>query len=311
MKTLYWISLITIGGFIIFLSSYKVYTSLDPDLTCAQCHEINTACKLWRNSSHANINCIECHGGAFSDGLHGFTEKAEMVYSHFTKEQTFEDISLKEKQVLYITSRCATCHQAEHVAWESGAHSTTYKDIFMDKEHNKTEMPYWDCFRCHGMHYDGNIYDLMSLEGSFENWSIKDKNQAERPAITCLSCHQIHAEQVQSIPYKLKSKDERDSLMKKTKNVATALYIRSDKRHIQAIDLYQTTILDHDSLVKVSNDPNTWLCMQCHAPNNRREAGSSDDKTPIGIYEGMSCLECHNPHSNQLKQNYPNVHKKH
>ena len=68
--------------------------------------------------------------------------------------------------------------------------------------------------------------------------------------------------------------------MKETKRPATALYMRSDKRHLPAGKLYQTTLFDKDSVVKVSDDPNAWLCMQCHAPNGRREIGTEDDKTP-------------------------------
>jgi hypothetical protein len=50
--------------------------------------------------------------------------------------------------------------------------------------------------------------------------------------------------------------------------------------------------------------------MQCHSPNSKREVGTEDDKTPVGMYEGMSCLDCHNPHSNGLKNNYRNIHLK-
>lgn len=279
-------------------------------MTCAQCHEVTPACRLWKSSAHSDVRCIDCHGTALSDGMKGLVEKTGMIYSHFTKKQTNDDVYLNEEQVLAVATRCVTCHQAEHAAWEAGAHSTTYKEIFMDAEHNRMEKPYWDCFRCHGMHYDGTIHDLMALDGKPEDWYIKDASQAERPAMTCLACHQVHAEQSQNKPYIAKNKEERSVLMKETKRPATALYMRSDKRHLPAGELYQTTMFDNDSVVKVSDDPNAWLCMQCHAPNGRREIGTEDDKTPTGEYEGMSCLDCHDPHSNQLKNSFRNVHLK-
>lgn len=310
MKTFFWVVVLITGGLLIGLTSYKVYTSLDPNMTCAQCHEITPACRTWQSSAHSDVRCIDCHGTALSDGISGLKEKLGMIYSHYVGEKTNEDIYLTEEQVLAVTARCAVCHQAEYANWETGAHSTTYRDIFMDKEHNQMEKPYWDCFRCHGMHYDGTIYDLMSLDGSVDKWYIKDSVQAVRPTITCLSCHQIHAESPQKKAYQVKSKEERLSLMERTKRPVTALYMRSDKRHLPADKLFQATMFDKDSLVQVTDDPNAWLCMQCHAPNNRREVGSSDDKTPIGMFEGRSCLECHDPHSNQLKNNYRNVHMK-
>ena len=45
MKTRYWIGLVVAGGIIAGLAGYKVYVSLDPDLTCAQCHEVTYACQ--------------------------------------------------------------------------------------------------------------------------------------------------------------------------------------------------------------------------------------------------------------------------
>lgn len=311
MKKSYLIIGVIIIGLLLVVSSYTAWNVSDSDYTCAQCHEIRKSHETWKNSAHADVTCIECHGTALSNGFSSIAEKAGMVYVHFTKDKTNEDLSLSESQVLDIAERCAQCHQAEHASWRSGAHSTTYKDIFMDMEHNKMEKLYWDCFRCHGMHYDGNIHDLMSLEGDAESWHIKNKKQADRPSMTCLACHQMHnGDQEKKVPYNSLSKDSRDALMQKTARPTTALYMRAEKRHLPSDKIYRATIHHNDSLVRISDEPNTWLCMQCHAPNSRREACTEDDKTPMGIYEGMSCLDCHNPHSNELKNNYRNVHTK-
>lgn len=309
MKTRYWIGAVIVGGILICASAYTAWNALDPDMTCAQCHEVKPACDAWKSSAHADVRCTDCHGTALSGGLAGMIEKTAMIGSHFTKKQTNEDLHLNEKQVLDITARCATCHQAEKAAWASGAHSTTYKDIFMDVAHNRMEKPYWDCFRCHGMHYDGNIHDLMSMEGNVEEWHIKQTEQANNPTMTCLACHEVHAAQERTPAYQSLKATERAALMTETRRPATALYMRSDKRHLPADKLYPATLHDTDSLVRVSDDPNTRLCMQCHAPNTRREAGTEDDKTPTGVYEGMSCLDCHDPHSNKIKNGYRNVHK--
>jgi len=311
MKKKRYLIAIVVLGLIVMGSAYFAWNTLDPDFTCAQCHEIRESCADWRNSSHADISCTGCHGTALSNGISSLSEKMNMVYIHFTQKKINEDISLNEQQVMDIAARCAECHQAEHAAWQSGAHSTTYKDIFMDVDHNKMEKPYWDCLRCHGMHYDGNIHDLMSLDGEAESWYIRDKKQAEMPSITCLACHQMHGEQDKRISYGELDKDSRTSLMEKTERPATALYMRAEKRHLPSDKIYQATIYDDkDSLVRVTDDPNAWLCMQCHSPNSNRMVCTQDDKTPTGKYEGMSCLDCHNPHSNGIKNSYRNVHTK-
>lgn len=37
-------------------------------------------------------------------------------------------------------------------------------------------------------------------------------------------------------------------------------------------------------------------CANCHAANAEGVAGSSDDRTPLGEQEGMSCTDCHKGH---------------
>jgi hypothetical protein len=61
--------------------------------------------------------------------------------------------------------------------------------------------------------------------------------------------------------------------------------------------------------VKTSPDQRQALCYQCHAPRLPEaksvsaanhfgpQIGSGDDRTPIGVHEGISCLGCHAGHN--------------
>lgn len=309
MKKKYYYLFILAGALVCCIPLYTAWNRMDPNYTCARCHEVAATCHLWRSSAHANVACIDCHGTAFSGGLPTAMEKLNMVYTHFTTKKTNEDIHLSEKQALDVANRCATCHQAEDAAWKSGAHSATYKDIFLDTAHNRMEKPYWDCFRCHGMYYDGTINDLMSFTGSPEEWTIKDKAQQDHPTILCLSCHQVHAEQKRAKAYKEQTEEERTLSLASPQESPAALYVRTDKRHLKASNLQKPTIYKGDSTVNLSDDAPTRLCIQCHSPNGRHQAGTEDDMTPLAHYEGMSCTACHDPHSNKLKNSYQNVHK--
>jgi hypothetical protein len=55
-------------------------------------------------------------------------------------------------------------------------------------------------------------------------------------------------------------------------------------------------MMDGDRLVKGSPDRRQALCYQCHAPRAGMQVFSGDDRTPVGVHEGLSCLACHQKH---------------
>ena len=168
-------------------ASYALWNSADPSYTCAQCHEVKDSHARWSQSAHKDVACVECHAAALENGVEGLAEKLGMVFAHFSKDVKNSDIKMTEKQVLEISERCASCHKSESEKWALGGHSTRYKNIFEDSSYNSKEKPYADCFRCHGMFYDGDINTLMDFNGDCSHWKIKDPSQAEIPAIPCLA----------------------------------------------------------------------------------------------------------------------------
>jgi hypothetical protein len=82
----------------------------------------------------------------------------------------------------------------------------------------------------------------------------------------------------------------------------TSLYMRADKMHLRSDRLTSVTMMDGDRKMQSAKDPNTLLCIQCHAPNYIHEAGTEDDRTPVGIHEGISCTVCHKPHSGKVRE---------
>ncbi|MDR1644649.1 MAG: hypothetical protein LBS05_02320 [Tannerellaceae bacterium] len=289
----------------VLFGGYATWNTLDPANTCAACHEISPSHATWMQSAHADVRCIDCHGTALSQGLHSLREKGAMLLSHWSGDKRHEEIRLSEEQMLDLINRCAECHRAEYAGWQASGHAATYREIFTDLEHNRMEKPYADCFRCHGMFYEGDLHTLMSLEGNPEDWYIYDERQADRPAITCLSCHEIHTPNPVS---RRKAPAETADLSDKAPY--TALYLRSDKMHLRSDRLIPVTMLLGDSILRTATDPGTLLCMQCHAPNSRHQAGSGDDRTTLGEHAGKSCLGCHSPHSMRTPRVYPSIHGK-
>jgi hypothetical protein len=78
----------------------------------------------------------------------------------------------------------------------------------------------------------------------------------------------------------------------------------------------------HDGahLLKISPDPRQGVCYQCHAPRIPEtasaaavnhwgsQAGSGDDRTPMGVHEGISCLACHSGHNENARASCATCH---
>ena len=289
-----------------FGSFYTYWNTASPDQTCASCHEIGKAVHSFSQSSHREMHCKECHGTALSNGLHSLKEKAMMVVSH-VREERVEEIRMNEAQLLDVMDNCRRCHASEFASWKSGGHSASYKDIFLDETHNKTEQLNFDCLRCHGMFYKGTTADLVGPISTKGPWAMKDAGKAGQPAIPCMACHQVHAKgKIAKNPDYYKPASvfySRDS-----SGAGLSFYDRHEKAHIISAMLPKLKLYEGEKLVAVSDDHRIRNCTQCHAPNGWHEAGTSDDRTPRGVHEGLSCLACHAPHSNDARNSCKTCH---
>ncbi len=279
-------------------AGYAGWTTARPERTCASCHEIVPSLEIWQQSAHREVGCADCHGTALGNGFHSLKEKAGMFFSHFGKAQENSEVRLDEAAVLEVMQACVGCHRDEYVSWQAGGHSATYADIFLNEKHNSMERPYPDCFRCHGMYYGGTIADLVEPISTTGPWSLKEPVKAAQPVIPCLSCHPIHMENEPMA--RPGSFDDPSTIHyeREERHPLTGLYLRADRISLRVDQLRKPEIYQGETAVLVSDDPLQRLCIQCHAPNWAHEAGSEDDRTPVGVHEGISCRACHRTHSN-------------
>ena len=253
----------------------------NPQNTCATCHEESSHVKSWQSSFHRDLHCRNCHGGSLTLNIHALREHANRIVQHLWPTSPEESVHLSEAQVLTLQEACRKCHPRSFADWQSSRHAVTYPAIFLDPKHNRSEQMAPECLRCHGMFYDGHIEDLVTPLDTKGPWKLKDPAKAGQPVIPCLACHQVHATVAAFHPVQL--------------------YVRREESSFSADLLPITPITRNGQPVKISPDPRQRLCTQCHAPNAFRELGSQDDRTPFGVHEGLSCLDCHASHSNSAK----------
>ena len=296
MKKIFILSTCVFLLVVALLASYSAWNAASPAKTCASCHEISHSFDLWARSAHRNIACKECHGTALSEGVHSLKEKAAMLFHHKSTLNP-EDIRISEAQRLQVMERCIACHQTEYAKWNSGGHAMNYADIFLNTKHNKAETPHDDCLRCHGMFFDkGTVKNIMNHPDSAGNAKLFDASISTRPAIPCFACHQVHQEGFPGMRQEMDMPSAfHYSRMKKS---FTTFYYRRDSSYFPVSRLSIPTVFYASKPLKISEDPNQRLCFQCHSPNTFNSNGTSDDRTPRGVHEGISCVACHDVHSN-------------
>lgn len=272
---------------------------------CARCHEIQGQFKKWQMSSHRGVKCTSCHGDAltFDAGFH--MGNIRRLVKHVSGNEP-DQIRIKTRDVAFLMPKCKTCHQQEFAQWQTGPHSVTYANIFLDEKHNKTRRLMDDCFRCHGMHFDGAIGDLVTPVSVQGPWTLRRPELAGQPAIPCMACHQMHRE-----GEPLKKTERQTHPPGKNQEIARpslALFDRRSFAHAPAMDLPIPAMLDGTRPVRMSPDHRQALCYQCHAPLANRQVKSGDDRTGIGVHEGLSCLACHQKHGQRTRQSCADCH---
>jgi hypothetical protein len=262
---------------------------------CARCHEIRPNFESWQHSSHRKVNCTECHASSLTTNI-------RRVGKHM-RGQAPERPRLQLDDALQMVDRCRSCHQAEFAQWKSGPHSTTYARIFMDPDHNRQRRLMDDCLRCHGMHFQGGIAEVVRPVSTTGPWQLTDMRLINAPAIPCLACHAIHRE---GEPM---TKRERGMAAKQeVVRPSVALMDRRTQMHLSVQYLPLPEMVEGARPVKLSPDRRQGLCYQCHAPLATRQVASGDDRTPTGVHEGLSCLACHQKHGQGTRASCADCH---
>jgi hypothetical protein len=287
------VPLLVIVCTILFLPGASLYYSYSGGKSCTKCHEIWQPYRDWHDSAHRNIACSECHGDVMTLDA-GFHIKNVRQLAAHVRGKIPEQVHLKTDDVLQIEKRCGKCHREEYASWSSGPHSASYSKIFLSKDHNTQTLLMDDCLRCHAMHFQGSIRDLVTPLNKQGPWRLLETRLADQPAIPCLTCHQVHRHG-DPLSRPMVKPDDAGPRQEITRP-SLALFDRRQQEYVSLDHLSLPQMYEGARPVKISPDPRQALCYQCHAPDATVQVGTGDDRTPLGVHEGLSCLACHEKH---------------
>lgn len=299
-------AIITVAS-ILFVPGASFYYESNGGRGCASCHEMTQMYGEWHASSHREVACDACHGGALTLNPMFHLRNAARVFEH-AKGDVPEQVGFANDYVQAMTERCRNCHRQEYAAWHAGPHSATYSRIFLDKDYNSKNMLMDDCLRCHGMHFERGINDLVAPVDRTGPWTLKRVDMAQQPSMPCLTCHQMHRKG----PV-LRKSDPKGDVPGPVQDIAPsslAFFDRRTQQHIPAMELPMPAMLEGSRPVEMSPDRRQTICYQCHAPVFDMQVGSGDDRTAVGVHEGISCLACHAGHGQTTRASCATCHPK-
>jgi hypothetical protein len=295
---------IVVGGSIFGASWY--YTSPSGN-GCAKCHEMASFVSAMHGSPHRNVGCMDCHEASLAT-------KLRHIRVHLQRNWP-EAIRLRDVDVLEMVPNCRKCHQQEYATWHAGPHSATYTQIFANPAQNSQQHLKDDCLRCHGMHFNGAVRELVQPQSTKGPWKVIRSGFGDQPAIPCQACHQVHREgALEARP------QERISVAGQPVHDSLAFFDRREGMHFAATALTIPELHDGARTVKVSQDQRQAICYQCHAPRQPEagtvaaanawgpQVGSGDDRTPMGVHEGLSCISCHAGHNENARASCKTCH---
>ena len=273
---------------------------------CGSCHQIRPSAESWAESVHRETTCAECHGHAIAlDWRMHATNLRHVWYQ--VSGRVPDRVVLKDAEVDRIAGNCARCHRDKLAQWRAGGHSVGYRQVFLSAKHNERTRLMDDCLRCHGMFADGGVRSIVTPIDHKGPWRLVDDRFADRPAIPCLACHMMHSPGTPATgPDYLAPKGI--SYRRTSRTTSLAFYDRRERRHVPAAWLPLPAMRIGGRAVRMSPDTRQAVCYQCHAPEARHEVRSGDDRTAIGVHEGIGCLGCHDAHSLDARVSCANCH---
>jgi hypothetical protein len=155
------------------------------------------------------------------------------------------------------------------------------------------------------MHFEGGIAALVTPVDTRGPWSLVPAGVGALPAVPCVTCHQVHRPGEPLGPRPPRGPWGRGDEIARP---SLAFYDRRSLGSVPVAALPLPAMKDGERGVRLSPDLRQTLCYQCHAPRPEMQVFSGDDRTPVGVHEGLSCFACHAGHGQEARASCAGCH---
>lgn len=155
---------------------------------CSSCHEMKPEYFTWKNSSHAEVDCVACHTGPGFENL--AKEKAGTIEQAIKKQMKLYEAPIRMPKEI-PDAACETCHNINTRSF------TPSGDLIIPHDKHKTEGV--SCMQCHSGVAHGKIADRkMTYQSDYDKWDdllgkrVMQETKFIKPEMsTCMDCHKV------------------------------------------------------------------------------------------------------------------------
>jgi nitrate/TMAO reductase-like tetraheme cytochrome c subunit len=231
---------------------------------CNSCHIMNPYYDSWTKSSHAEVNCLNCH---LQPGLTGYVKGkinglAQLVDCVVGRVSTKPSATIVDASCLR-----SKCHAADKLTTET--FSCTGIRFTHDKHINKVvDGIHTTCGTCHN-HFEGNAHFGVDRNTCFTCHFLRNDATGRRPVKTnCRGCHEVPDQVIRRGYVKI---DHHEFVSYKA-NCEESCH----KREVQQVSRVEKTV-----------------CLDCHAFPMEADANSIELHTIHTSGPKVECFACH------------------
>ena len=172
---------------VFFAVGYASHEGSSSSRFCSSCHEMKPEYYTWSNSSHSEVDCVDCHTEPGAANV--LKTKADTVDQAIKKQMKTYEAPIRMPSEI-TDAACEKCHNVDTREF------TPTGDVIIPHDKHKAEGV--SCIQCHSGVAHGKIADRkMAYVTDYAEWDSKTgalamADQAYvKPAMdTCIDCHE-------------------------------------------------------------------------------------------------------------------------